>query len=713
MASMPAFAEEPTASQIEVADVDESTPEVASVDTSEAAENIAYLPTITVIAAHDGRDILGVPTAVYQVDMPKQQSDANIDLAEVLQGVPGLQVKDRENFAQDLKLSIRGFGARSTFGVRGLRLYVDGIPATMPDGQGQTSNIDLNSLDNVEVMTGPFSSLYGNSSGGAILTESRTGQGQDSITVGVGAGSHDLQQATISAQGGSDKSNEPAYYISSSHLQTDGFREHSAADKSLQNAKLTWQLEDDSEINWVLNRVSVNADDPAGLTLEDWEDDPQQQASFLKQFDVRKDLEQTQTGVTWEKPIADNQYLYAMTYIGQRDMTQYLSIPASAQANPLHSGAVIDFERLYYGADIRWMAERLFSDVDLAVGVSLDRMDEDRQGYENFDETGEYGVKGELRRDEDNTMWNIDPYVQAYWPFAPNLSLDAGLRYSNVSYGSDDHYVTEFNPDDSGDVDFHQLLPSVALNWDISDNLNGYVAYGKGFETPTFTEMAYRPDGLSGVNTDLKSATSDTYEIGLKAYQDLGLITGALFYTETNDDIVSGDAVNGRSTYRNADKTLRQGIELAWQKDIWRDLGLHASYQYIDATFDEDIAATESNDAIAKGTKIPGISKNQAYLGLDWQPDEGLFGGLDVRYVDRVYVDDENSDYAPSYTVVDMNVGYTWLMDSWQVNSYAKVNNVFDRNYAGSVIVNDRNGRYFEPADGRNFSAGLSVTKQF
>lgn len=682
-------------------------------------QTVQQLPVITVTATHESRDILDVPTAIYKVEMPDQQNDANIDLAEVLQGVPGLQVKDRENFAQDLQLSIRGFGARSTFGVRGIRMYVDGIPATMPDGQGQTSNIDLNSLSNVEVLTGPFSSLYGNSSGGTILTETRTGEGRDSVTVGVGAGSHDQQQVTLSAQGGADQANQPAYYISNSYMQTDGYREHSGADKVLQNAKLTWDLDDGSEINWVVNRVKINADDPAGLTRSDWQSNPKQQASYLKQFNVRKEIDQTQTGLTWKKPISDHQSLYAMTYLGQRKMTQYQSIPASTQSNPLHAGGVIDFDRKYYGVDLRWMAEDLFSHLDLALGLAFDRMDEDRQGYENFDSSGNYGVKGNLRRDEDNSMWNLDPYLQASWTFNPAFSVDAGLRYSNVRYDSDDHYIvvetneSKGNPDDSGDVDYDQLLPSVALNWKISDHLNSYIAYGKGFETPTFTEMAYRPDGLSGVNTDLKAATSDTYELGLKSRSYLGLITGAVFYTETQDDIVSADAVNGRSTYRNADQTLRQGVELAWQKELWKDLSLQASYHYIDATFDADIAATANNAAITKGTNIPGIAKNQAYLGLNWQASEGLRAGLEVRYVDQVYVDDENSDAAPSYTIVGMNVGYTWILDNWQINSYAKVNNLFDRDYVGSVIVNDRNRRYFEPADGRNFSAGVSVTKKF
>jgi len=679
------------------------------------AQDITVLPTLHVEATRTDTTYLQTPASVFRVDAPQLDTSSQVNLTEVVKGIPSLQIRNRENYAQDLQLSMRGFGARSTFGVRGIRLYVDGIPATMPDGQGQTSNIDLSSLDHVEVLTGPFSSLYGNSSGGTILTSTKEGQGKDSIELSYSGGSHDKSRAGLVLQGGAKGANEPSYVISSSYFDTDGYREHSGAEKVLNNAKLSWNLDDGSKINWVTNYVKIHADDPQGLTHDQWNANPKQQVPFLKQFNVRKDIEQTQTGVTWSKPINDHHELYAMVYLGNRQVTQYQSIPKSTQdASVNHAGGVIDFERNYYGADFRWTGKELLPNTIVSVGVALDTMDEDRKGFENFNlinNQPSYGVKGNLRRDEDNTLWNIDPYLQASWQFLPTWRLDTGVRYSNVHYKSEDRYLS--NGDDSDKTDYDKVLPSAALSWQILPELMAYVSYAKGFETPTFTEMAYRPDGLSGFNFGLTASTSDTYETGLKSQNRLGDFTLAVFQTKTKDDIVSAGNSNGRSTFRNADKTLREGVEFAWNKKLWRDLTATASYTYLDATFDADIPASGSVAQIPSGNAIPGIAKNQAYASLAWQPSHGLYGGVDVQYMDKVYVNDTNSDAAPSYSVTSANVGYAWVMGDWKVNSFARVDNLFDKNYAGSVIVNDGNGRYFEPADGRNWSAGLRVIKQF
>lgn len=691
------------------------------------AETTEYqLPVITVQAVHIDSELLSTSASIQKVQAATVQNNVNVNLSEVLQGVAGLQINNRENYAQDLQISMRGFGARSTFGVRGIRMYVDGIPATMPDGQGQSSNIDLNSLDHIEVLTGPFSSLYGNSSGGTILAETKEGQGKDSIQVGLNAGSHHKQQANIQLQGGSEQANQPAYVISSSYFDTDGFRDHSAAQKVLNNAKLTWNLEDGSKINWVMNRVDIDADDPQGLKHEQWKANPKQVNDSKNTYNVRKEIEQTQTGLTWTKPLNDQQELYSMFYLGNRQVVQYQSIPKcginkvtgecipnSSQLNPRHAGGVIDFDRDYYGADFRWTGKEVLPNITLVAGVALDRMVEDRKGYENYDDTGRYGVKGDLRRNENNTLWNLDPYVQASWQFLPTWHLDTGLRYSNVHYESDDHYIVAGNGDDSGSTDYQKLLPSVALGWEILPELYAYASYGKGFETPTFTEMAYPTLATSGINFDLKPASSDTYELGLKSQNAFGMFTLAVFNTVTKNDIVPDDANARRNTFRNAEQTLRQGAELAWQHQLWQDLKLSASYSYLDATFDADIAATTTKPLIEKGTYIPGIAKNQAFTRIAWQPEQGFQAGLEARYMDKIYVDDINSDTAPSYTVVAANVGYLWVNRDWKVNSYARVDNLFDRNYVGSVIVNDGNSRFFEPADGRNFSVGMSVTKAF
>lgn len=679
------------------------------------------LPTIKIEATRTDTAWLQTPASVYRIDQNNNENNLGINLSETLKGVPGLQLNNRENYAQDLQISMRGFGARSTFGVRGIRLYVDGIPATMPDGQGQTSNIDLSSLDHIEVLGGPFSSLYGNSSGGTILTTTKQGEGRDSIQLGYSLGSHNKGRTDIVLQGGADKASEPSYVVSSSYFDTDGYREHSAAKKVLSNAKLTWDLEDGSKLNWIVNHVDINADDPGGLERDDWKSNPKKVVGNVTKYNARKEIQQTQTGLTWSKPINDQHEIYVMAYAGQRSVTQYQSTPDTSQikspltetVRPYQAGGVIDFDRNFYGLDLRWTGKELVPNTRFSAGLAFDTMDEDRQGYNNFTAT-ENGVKGDLRRDENNTLWNLDPYLQASWDFLPNWTLDTGLRYSNVHYESKDYYIVGQNLNNSGKTDYDKVLPSAALSWKVRDNLTAYASYAKGFETPTFTEMSYSPAGnTENNNFELQPATSDNYEMGLKAQHKLGNFTAAIFQSKTQDDIVSAGNDNGRATFRNADKTLREGIELSWNKNIWRDLTAQASYSYLDATFDAEISALNAVPAVKSGNYIPGVAKNQAFVALAWQPETGFNAGLDVRYIDKLYVDDINSDAAPSYTLASANVGYVWKNADWKVRTFARVDNLFDEEYAGSVIVNDGNGRFFEPADGVNWSAGLSVTKAF
>lgn len=679
------------------------------------SDEISQLPTIKVEATRTNTTYMETPASIFRVDIPKNSQSAQVNLTEIVKGIPSVQLRNRENYAQDLQLSMRGFGARSTFGVRGIRLYTDGIPATMPDGQGQTSNIDLSSLDHLEVLTGPFSSLYGNSSGGAVLATTKEGQGKDSIEMSYAGGSHNKNRAGIVLQGGAKNQNEPSYIISSSYFDTDGFRDHSGANKTLSNAKLTWNLDDGTKINWVTNYVNIDAADPGGLTREAWEKDPKQVVQNVLKYNARKKIDQTQTGVTWSKPIDDHNELYAMAYVGQRNVIQYQSIPESTQTNiktPYQAGGVIDFKREYYGTDFRWTGKDLLPNTQLSAGVAIDAMNEDRQGYQNFNATGDNGIKGALRRDERNTLWNVDPYLQASWSFLPSMRLDTGIRYSNVHYKSDDHYIVGLNGDNSGKTTYEEVLPSVALSWQIIPEALLYASYTKGFETPTFTEMAYPAQG--GASTlDLKPSKSDNYEIGLKSANVLGNFNLATFYIETQNDIVAAESIEGRATYRNADKTLRKGVELAWDKKLWKDLGINASYAYLDATFDSAIPAVGKIAEIPKDNSIPGLAKNQAFIGLAWQPEKGFYAGVDTQFMDKIYVNDLNNDSAESYTVASVYTGYSWKYVDWGFNGFARIDNLFDKNYAGSIIVNEGNNRFFEPADGRNWSAGIRMSKQF
>lgn len=681
--------------------------------------SIQTLPTIVINATRTDSTQQQTSASAYRLDASTiQNNQLQINLSESLGQVPGIQVQNRQNYAQDLQISMRGFGARSTFGVRGIPLYVDDIPATMPDGQGQTSNIDLSSIDHIEVLTGPLSAIYGNSSGGTIQAFTKEGENPPSVTAQIAAASQNTRRYNVQAQGGGSGLSKglgtPSYVLSQSHFTTNGYRDHSETTKNLTNAKLVWDLNNDSRLKVIINSVDLKAQDPLGLSRDAWQQNPESVDSRALEYNTRKTVQQTQGGVVYEQQLNDQQSLHAMLYYGQRDTVQYQSIPVIVQKKSQgQAGGVIDLGRNYYGTDLRWRANDLIGSkpTTLIAGLAYDTMDEDRKGYENFIGMGasqHLGVQGNLRRNETNTIWNLDPYLQASWQFLPLWKVDAGLRYSTVHFDSNDHYISVNNPDDSGNAKYSKLLPSVALGWQAQDNLNLYASYARGFETPTFNEISYRSDNngvaSTGLNFELKPSVNNTYELGAKTQLADGLLTAAVFQTTTQDEIVTAQNSNGRSSYKNAGRTKRNGFETSWNGTIKNDLKANMAYTYINATY------RDSSGSFINGNYLPGVAKQSAYAGIEWAPRQGWQAGADINYLDKVYVNDENNDAAPSHATTGLHAGYVWQLPQWTIRSYGRIDNLFDKSYAGSVIVNESNQRYFEPADGRNWSTGVSLS---
>jgi len=673
------------------------------------------LAPITVQATRLGASVIDTPASVDMIDGSRLRArQPGVNLSEGLAGVPGLQLQNRQNYAQDMQLSIRGFGARSSFGVRGVRLYVDGIPGTMPDGQGQTSNIDIASVDHVEVLRGPFSALYGNSSGGVVQVFTEEGARPPELAADVSAASHGTWRYGLRASGASESAPGLVdYNVSVSRFTTQGYRDHSAARKNLGNAKLGIQLDDASRLTVIANSVDLAAQDPLGLSRSQFESDGRAATAQAGTFNTRKTVRQTQGGLTYERDVGADNSLRAMFYYGRRDTVQYLAIPVAAQQPRSSAGGVIDLARDYGGADLRWTSRLSVAGRPLTLigGLSYDSMVEQRKGYENY--TGSpaapaLGTRGSLRRDETNRVYSLDPYMQLSWQAAPEWAVDAGLRYSTVSFDSDDHYASPGNPDDSGSVRYRKALPVAAIRYMPAQDTTFYASYGRGFETPTLNELSYRPDAQPGMNFGLRPALSDNVELGVKKEIAGGLLTAAVFRSDTRDEIVPAASLGGRTSYRNAGRTRRDGVELGWSARFAGDARVQLSYSWLDARYRESVS-----DAIRAGSRIPGTARQAAYAAVAWEPKEGWQAGVEGRYLGSIAVDDANSDAAPAYFVAALSTGYVWRAGAWQVRAYGRVDNLFDRQYAGSVIVNEGNGRYFEPAPGRSWSAGIGATYSY
>ncbi|HBV6325410.1 TPA: TonB-dependent receptor [Klebsiella pneumoniae] len=692
-----------------------------------AALPALLLPLIAAAQAADEQTMVvtAAPTTVSELDTPAAVSVVNgdemrqaaprVNLSESLGAVPGLQVQNRQNYAQDLQLSIRGFGSRSTYGVRGLRIYVDGIPATMPDGQGQTSNIDIGSVDTIEVLRGPFSALYGNSSGGVINVTSQTGTQPPTVEASSYYGSfgtwHYGMKAT-GAVGDGSHAGDVDYTVSTNRFTTHGYRDHSGARKNLANARLGVRINDVSKLTLLLNSVDIKANDAGGLTADEWRDNPRQSPRG-DQYNTRKNTRQTQAGLRYERQLSAQDDLSVMMYAGERETTQFQSIPRAPQLKPSHAGGVIDLTRHYQGIDTRLTHRgELLVPVTLTAGLDYENMSERRKGYENFvmvNGAPQYGEQGALRRNERNLMWNVDPYLQTQWQLTDKLSLDAGVRYSSVWFDSNDYYITPGNGDDSGDASYHKWLPAGSLKYALTDAWNVYLSAGRGFETPTINELSYRSDNQSGLNFGLKPSTNDTVEIGSKTRIGNGLFTAALFQTNTDNEIVVDSSSGGRTSYKNAGKTRRQGMELGLDQQFGESWRLKAAWTWLDATYRTNVC----DDASCKGNRIPGIARNMGYASFGYQPEQGWYAGSDIRYMSDIMANDENTAKAPSWTVVGLTTGYKWSYGRMDMDLFGRIDNLFDREYVGSVIVNESNGRYYEPAPGRNYGIGLNLAWRF
>ncbi|AWI52083.1 TonB-dependent receptor [Aquabacterium olei] len=676
-------------------------------ETSEAASEV---DPVVVSASTRATRLQDAPFAASVVDSRTlRAAGPMVNLSEAMARVPGLVVNNRNNYAQDLQISSRGFGARATFGVRGLRLYTDGIPATMPDGQGQVGHFDLASAQRIEVIRGPFSALYGNAAGGVISLVSQPIT-ERFFESSLDVGSNALYQVRVA--GGAPISETLSMSASASSLHTDGPRDRSAADRHLGNVKAEWRLPHDRIVAQLSHHVQ-QAQDPLGLERKDFDADPDRVAPEARQYNTRKNLNQTQIGTSWQHRFTQAgalQESQLVAYAGRRTVTQYQSIPYDRQP-ATHSGGVVDFDRDYMGLDgrLNWR----WTNVDLVTGVNLEDQYDNRRGYLNYlgPSTGptQLGVKGTQRRDETNAARTREAYVQAEWSFAPDWAATAGLRSGQVLLVSKDSYLS--NGNDTGTMRYDYNTPVLGLRWKAASSWTLHAGVGRGFESPTLGELAYRTSEGGGFNTALKPQTSRHAEIGSKWRPTPGTALDAtLFVVNTSNEIGVLSSVGGRSSFQNVGHTQRKGLELSGQWRLTPQWRTAAAFTWLDASYQDNFLTcegsrcTQANVPVAAGNRIAGTQKQNAFAELVWQPKRGMEAGLEWQARSRTAVNDRNSDFAAGWGIVNVRWLQRFQLDAKgsAIEVLARVDNVGDKRYAGSVIVNDGNGRFFETAAGRN-----------
>ncbi len=676
------------------------------------------LPTVQVNASRLDIPPFDIPAALSVVSVaPAESGQAGVNLSETLVGVPGILARDRQNYAQDEQISIRGFGARATFGVRNIRVFMDGIPATLPDGQGQVSQFNLDSADRVEVLRGPFSVLYGNAAGGVVQLWSADGTPTPVTTVGVYAGSYDAFRFGVDTRGTVGRVD---YNIAASQFLSGGYRQHSRVRRQSANAKFNIDLGKQRKLTLVLNRFDQPiAQDPLGLTRAQVDANPRQATAVASQYNTRKSTRQNQLGIIYQQQIDHANQLRVMAYYGQRSIMQFLSIPPGAQKNPLQAGGVIAPDTSYGGTDLRWthrgeLASRAY---EFVLGASADYQRQHRLGYENF-VGSTLGVIGAVRRNENDNVNNVAQYAQWYWHFSPRWSLLLGLRHDEVRFAEHDFYITARNPNDSGHVNYFATTPVAGLLFRPAANLRLYASFGQGFETPSYSELGYRSDGQAGLAFNLRASRSRNLEVGAKWEITPTLeFDSAAFRADTSNELAVAINQNGRATYQNVGSARRQGLEFSLTGELADNWRTSAGFTHLQARFRSAFSECTGRPCaaaatpVAAGARIPGVPDNYGSLRIEHGRDLGWREGLTLTGVGAVTVNDTNTQHAAGYGLIGLDTSYTFALGAiTRLQLSARLDNLANRRYTGTVIVNDGNGRYYEPGPDRTWLLGANLT---
>ncbi len=687
-----------------------------------ASANGQTLDDVVVTASRAQARSFDAPAAIQLVDRDAiQNGGPQVNLSESLVRVPGLTILDRSNYAQDLQVSIRGFGARSPFGIRGIRLLIDGIPASTPDGQGQGSSVSLTSMDHIEVLRGPLAQLYGNASGGVIQAFTKPASKVPQVDYQYFVGDYGLHRADYQF---SDTVGDYGLVADYSTFSIDGYRDNSRTERNQFNGKMDFKPNDQTRVNLVFNQFDMPlAQDPLGLTPAMWAANPQQQGrnsqgtKTAAEFGVRKTILQNQLGGNAVYSIDKDRSVTSRMYYGTRDNLQF----QVGTTGPSVDGAWTGLNRAYYGVGLQYNEKLQVADtpVEWVAGYEFDRSRELRKAG-----PARVGQINGTTRNEENQAENSDLFAQAIAQVSESVAVVSGLRSSNVRFASIDF---QNNGAASGDVSYSAISPVLGMTYFATDHLNLYANYGQGFETPTLAEVAYKTSAAAPVgvfNRSLKASTSQHYEVGTKWVPDrASRIDLALFQIDATDEIVVDAAAGGKTSYKSAPGTSRVGIELGASTLLTPHVSASLSANLIDAKYSQTFtsATVTGTTTVQAGNKIPGIPETSVFSELAWTsapltngakaPAPGTRLAIEMVQSGRIFANDTNTASVDGHTVFNLSASQRWAVEKAAVSAYLRLNNASDERYVGSVIVNS--AQYIEPGLPRNWMLGMSVTAPF
>jgi iron complex outermembrane recepter protein len=668
---------------------------------------VRQLPEITVTRAPE--TLQRVPYAVAVLDSNAfQRGQQTVGIDEALNNLPGVVVSNRYNFSLDQRISIRGFGSRSNFGVRGLKILLDGVPQTLPDGQSQLTNVDFANIDRAEVLRGASSSLYGNASGGVIsLRTERAAPGSfaQRIRVNGGSGKRDNDDFYKWQSWTSARSGNASGTLSVSQFKPGGFRQHSAAEFRQLNGGLDYALSG-STIGTL--RLSLaddpEAQNPGALTQTEYQINPDSAAASNILRGADKDAQQYQLAMGLRNVDASGNEYEATVFGLLRYLANPLAAPPPTNVTPT-SGTYVDIDRAVGG--LRGSMSRGLGSAEssprLTAGFDVQRMRDDRRNLRS--EAG--APTSEVFLDQQEKVTELGPFAQLQWSPQREFLVSVGARYDWVRFDLADRFLTD--GDDSGDKTMAAASGNVGLSWSVNDKFVPYLNVSTSFETPTTTELVNKPDGTGGLNPDLGPQRAVNYEIGARGQPDPRITYSvALFLGRISDAIVQQAEIGGRAFFQNAGKTHNDGAEVGLSVTPVQGLTLNGAYTYAHYRFTDYVLA---DGTVLNGNRLPGLPEHFWRLGLRTSLPFDFYLDADHTLSSSIVADDANTIWVDAWGAGVTNARFGWNGRAGQIQiaPFLGVNNLWDRRYVGSVTLNGAFGRVLEPSPRRVIYLGTEI----
>ena len=612
----------------------------------------------------------------FNKDVNYSQKSSLIDFTN---SIPGLYLSSSNNFSQDLRISIRGFGARSAFGIRGIKLIVDGIPETTPDGQSQLDNLPLGLISNIEVLRGPSSILYGNSSGGVISINTLSNSSEPYYKTSAIFGAYQYQSIQKTRVFDIKNSSLVVHY---DRRKSNGYRDFSGYKSRILNLKYLSDLDENNKIVLQVNYTdSPYAYDAGGLKLSEVEEDRRQSRKNNFDYDTYEKVRHVKSGFSWKHLNEDNSFVDSYFFYQKRDFNSKL---------PFNYGGIIFLERDYYGIGTKY-SKTFFSDNKsrtVTLGIDHTNQQDDRKRFKN-----NLGEQGDNTFDQVEKFKSTGIYLINQTDYKSGLLFRYGIRFDENRIG------TNLEPS----ISLNKLNPSLGFSYLLNDSNNIYFSTGTSFETPTLNELSNNPNG-SGLNKNLDPSSSVNYELGWRKSVSNFLLQATAYLINTDNEILPYELEEfpGKNFYRNVGSTTRYGIELSSQL-LFSNGKLNLSYTNSKNIF-KDFDLDGDN---LKDLSIPGIPNQILDIELIFNLSKRQSIVISNRLIGELYADNLNETKTSSYNLLNLTYSKGVFKKS---QLYLGVNNLLDVNYYDNIRINAFGKRYYEPAPKRNFHFGINFS---